>query len=289
MTNLFRNSSPGALALQQSVEQAKKHLVERGLKMRKARELAAQGRGGDTEVAHVAIGEIVLPKVLQTANVLSAIRQAAHDANISFDRLRIGSTSNSINPETGMPEFAGFDPDQPRVPAGHGQESGEWTNGAASEGSAVRNKPAASRQGQIVLIKRPDGTTEIRKGGSRAWRNNNPGNIGYGPFAKRHGAIGRDGSMAIFPDEATGEAASRALLNGPDYSSLTIDQAIAARTPDNVDGNDTKRTQRLVRQFSGLPGDAIIEHLSPDEKQRLYSAIRRSEGWSPGAVMHETP
>lgn len=62
MTNLFRNSSPGALALQQSVEQAKKHLVERGLKMRKARELAAQGRGNDTEVAHVALGEIVLPR-----------------------------------------------------------------------------------------------------------------------------------------------------------------------------------------------------------------------------------
>jgi hypothetical protein len=105
MTDLFRNSSPGALTLQQSIEQEKKRRDERRRQIRQARELAAQGRGNDTEVAHVALGEIVLPKVLQTSNVLNAIRQAAQDANIPFDQLRIGSASNSINPETGMPEF----------------------------------------------------------------------------------------------------------------------------------------------------------------------------------------
>ena len=70
-----------------------------------SRVLALQGRG-DTEVAHVTPGEIVLPKALQTSGVLGALRQAAADANIPLDQLRIGSALNSINPATGRPEFA---------------------------------------------------------------------------------------------------------------------------------------------------------------------------------------
>ncbi len=47
----------------------KKRGVERERSMRQARALAAQGRGADTKVAHVAPGEIVLPKALQTPEV----------------------------------------------------------------------------------------------------------------------------------------------------------------------------------------------------------------------------
>ena len=32
---------------------------------------------------------------------------------------------------------------------------------------------------------------QTRSGGDRNWRNNNPGNIEYGPFAIKYGAIGR--------------------------------------------------------------------------------------------------
>lgn len=46
---------------------------------------------------------------------------------------------------------------------------------------------------------RADGTRYQHIGGSRAWRNNNEGNIKRGDFAERHGAIGHDGSFAIFP------------------------------------------------------------------------------------------
>jgi len=73
-----------------------------------SRVLALQGRNGDTEIAHVTPGEIVLPKALQTPAVLGALRQAAADANIPLGQLRIGSALNSINPATGRPEFAGL-------------------------------------------------------------------------------------------------------------------------------------------------------------------------------------
>jgi len=72
---------------------------------RAAEELAAQGRGGDTEIAYVTLGEIVLPDALQTPEVLNAIRQAAADANIPLERFRVGSGRNSVNPNTGQPEF----------------------------------------------------------------------------------------------------------------------------------------------------------------------------------------
>lgn len=71
-----------------------------------SRIIALQGRGGDTEVAHVTPGEIVLPKSLQTPEVLAALREAAEEAGMPVDQLRVGSNRNSINPDTGQSEFA---------------------------------------------------------------------------------------------------------------------------------------------------------------------------------------
>lgn len=46
----------------------------------------------------------------------------------------------------------------------------------------------------------------------RNLRNNNPGNIEYGPFAKKMGATGSDGRFAIFPTMQAGEDAMANLL-----------------------------------------------------------------------------
>ncbi len=70
-----------------------------------ARAMALQGRGGDTEVAHVTVGEIVLPKALQTRAVIQALGHAAGAAGIPLNRLRVGSGRNAINPHTGSAEF----------------------------------------------------------------------------------------------------------------------------------------------------------------------------------------
>jgi muramidase (phage lysozyme) len=67
--------------------------------------LAAQGRGEDTEIAHVARGEYVIPRSMQTPELLAVLRRAAAEANIPFETLWVGSRRNSINPNTGAPEF----------------------------------------------------------------------------------------------------------------------------------------------------------------------------------------
>lgn len=49
--------------------------------------------------------------------------------------------------------------------------------------------------------------------GSLAWRNKNPGNIKYGPFARSMGAIGKDDQgHAIFSSVRKGRAALRRLF-----------------------------------------------------------------------------
>lgn len=61
--------------------------------------------------------------------------------------------------------------------------------------------------------------------GDRPYRSNNPGNLRFpGPDgldrAKRDGAIGMDGSFAVFPDVATGQTAIAAMIDRNGTKSL---------------------------------------------------------------------
>lgn len=72
--------------------------------------------------------------------------------------------------------------------------------------------------------------------GSRPNRNNNPGDIQYGSFAKMNGADRIEEGVehprfAHFPTPEVGFAALHALLSGPTYSGLTIEDAIDRYAP----------------------------------------------------------
>ena len=47
-----------------------------------ARVLALQGRGGDTEIAHLTPGEVVIPRSLQTPSVMRTLAMEAHRPNV---------------------------------------------------------------------------------------------------------------------------------------------------------------------------------------------------------------
>jgi hypothetical protein len=70
-----------------------------------ARLLALQGRGGDTEIAHVTPGEVVIPRTLQTPAVMRALAAEAQRQGINTARLNVGNPANSRNPRTGQREF----------------------------------------------------------------------------------------------------------------------------------------------------------------------------------------
>ena len=138
----------------------------------------------------------------------------------------------------------------------------------------------ACAQNYDVLYKRSDGTCYIRRGGSRSWRNNNPGCIRYGEFSRKMGAIGQAGGFAIFPCEQTGMKAICALLRTDKYSKKTIFSAISSYAP--AVENNTALYQKLVQKHTGLSGKTIVGTLTDAQLNKLATAIRSIEGWCPG-------
>lgn len=73
-----------------------------------ARRMASYGRGGDDTIAHVATGEIVIPLPLIENNpeMKSSIFKHLEELGIEDpEQYVVGSSANSINPETGLREF----------------------------------------------------------------------------------------------------------------------------------------------------------------------------------------
>lgn len=138
---------------------------------------------------------------------------------------------------------------------------------------------------------------EVRVGGSRAWRNNNPGNLkGGGEMAQRLGATGHDGRFAIFPTKAAGDAAQRGLIQQrwPDQSIREmisgIDSTTGKRLPygyaPKTDSNNPDRYVRSVGEWSGIDVDRVrIRNLTPQQMDALIQAMQRYEHQAAGTVV----
>ena len=141
-------------------------------------------------------------------------------------------------------------------------------------------------KGGNVIIFYSDGTEEVRTGGTRSWRNHNPGNIVAGQFTVSHGAIGRAGGFGVFPDKATGRAALAALLNGGVYQPLMLDEAIKKYSP-LQSGNPTAQYQAFIRNKLGKNGNEILNTFSRSEMNDLVNAIIQFEDWRAGTVRYQ--
>ena len=99
--------------------------------------------------------------------------------------------------------------------------------------------------------------------GGRATRNNNPGDIEYGPMAKKYGATRveeiaapRVPRFAYFPDAESGFAAMRALLK-QHYTGLTIAQTIYKYAPPSE--NNTEAYISNVCEWTNLTRNTLID------------------------------
>lgn len=136
--------------------------------------------------------------------------------------------------------------------------------------------------GNNVVVGYSDRSVEVRSGETRAWRNNNPGNIRNTDFAKRRGSLGKAGGFAVFPNEATGRQAVVDLLSTDTYQSLTINGAINRYAP-SIE-NSTRNYQTLIQNFTGLDGGTILNTLNTQQLNGAANAIGRVEGWRVGTV-----
>ena len=127
-----------------------------------------------------------------------------------------------------------------------------------------------------------EGNVNIRSGGSRAWRCNNPGNLRRSRYSmsKKRGAIGFAGygqdEYPVYPDTATGREALTVMLKGSVYGPLTLRKALHRYEPGKKD------YVNIVVQRTGLDPDRTIRSLSDREFVSFHQAIEFVENWTPG-------
>lgn len=138
--------------------------------------------------------------------------------------------------------------------------------------------------GKGYTVVRLDDGTMVRRSGTRAWRNNNPGNIEYGKFAKSRGAVGTDGRFAVFPTYEEGRAAKEALLfETSAYKNRTIFGAISRYAPSFE--NDTRAYANAVASAIGVSVDTPLSDLTSRQRQIMLDAMERVEGFKVGQEM----
>ncbi|HEY0588397.1 MAG TPA: hypothetical protein VGD52_19850 [Pseudoduganella sp.] len=143
-------------------------------------------------------------------------------------------------------------------------------------------KYVSARNGEnlSVIYVAEDGSEYLHSGGTRAWRNNNPGNLSK---AEKSGfAIGVGGSFAVFPNHAAGKAALKFVLLSV-YKEKRLDKVFEKYAP-SADNNDPEHYTKLVKKFTGLASDRTIGDLNEVELEKFMAAIERVEGWKEGKI-----
>lgn len=143
-------------------------------------------------------------------------------------------------------------------------------------------KYVSARDGKknSVIYVDADGKEYLHSGGTRAWRNNNPGNLSK---AEKSGlAIGVGGHFAVFPDHETGKAALKFVLLSV-YKNTRLDNVFEKYAPAK-DNNDPQHYTKLVKKFTGLDSSRTIGSLNAAELDKFMGAIERVEGWKEGKI-----
>ncbi len=164
------------------------------------------------------------------------------------------------------------------------EKEGEKKEKAKGEKKFVRAYEGESWRTRIYETS--DGRKYVKEGGSRSWRNNNPGNIIKSKFANRHGAIGDDGRFAIFPDYETGRTALSNLLLTTRYQTNTIYGAIADYAPPFE--NDTDNYRRFIQRKIGLDLNTRLSNLNSHQLSSVINAIQQIEGYRVGNTFYIT-
>lgn len=156
----------------------------------------------------------------------------------------------------------------------------------------VASPPSDYPEGDVVeilesgpgynIVRLRDGTVE-RRDGTFAWRNNNPGNIEDGPFARSQGALpdAQGSRFAVFPNYETGRRAKEALLwETSGYQGRTIDGALNRYAPPNE--NNTPAYIRSITNALGVPASTPMSSLTPAQRSTMLDTMERIEGYRSG-------
>ena len=144
---------------------------------------------------------------------------------------------------------------------------------------------SATASGRTVTYRLPDGSTYPLTNDRAPVRDQNPRDIEWGAFARRHGAIGADGKMAIFPSEHQAYQASMALMssmagNGreaPGYPAGTLANIVYQWSPPKE--NNTEGMIKDIMARTGFDRNSRYEALTPEQKDAFSRAYAWREGY----------
>ena len=136
--------------------------------------------------------------------------------------------------------------------------------------------------GTSVVYEYADGRRETWRGGARAWRNRNPGNVVYVATNRWKGQIGFAGSFCCFSSPVWGVRAMGVILRAYGRRGMTLAGGIARYAP-SVE-NDTEAYVRAVVKASGVGGGRMLSGLSEAEMALVVKAMTVHEGYEEGVV-----
>ena len=186
---------------------------------------------------------------------------------------------------------AGIGMDTGGVDAVDANSSGGDTSGTNYDIPSLENEKNPAVKVEILdtmtrIYTRKDGTKYMKKGGTFAWRNNNPGNVGipsdgwdlkFGRLAKAKNSVSGY-NFGVYPSEAHGIAAKEHLLFGKDkYKNSKLLEAIQSYAPRDKHGTDPIRYFNHLRD-AGVPTNKYLKDFTPAE--RRLQKIAKEEGYN---------
>jgi len=201
----------------------------------------------------------------------------------------ISNEADTIGPNT-WAALGGVDPDaapqQQYTDYGSTHQGNYWHDEDTIHQGSDHPAPTAADPGREVVAGGKAYiiyTDEVRQGGSVAWRGRNPGNIrngdSYGAYAGKKLHAGSNGTFAIFPDEATGFAAIKLVLQH--YGHITVQAAMNKYAPAS-DNNDPKSYAATVAKHMGVTTETYVDTLDDGQLDTFAQAIKQVEGWIEG-------
>ena len=133
-----------------------------------------------------------------------------------------------------------------------------------------------------VIYTDRDGKRYCFSGGTRTWRNHNPGNLISGKVSKRNNSIGKAGGFAVFPSYEFGHNALVDLLKN-EYANATIPSLVKKYAPEEE--NDVSKYTKFLLNKTDVGIKKKIKDYSKEEFGKLWSAIERMDGWKEGKIM----
>lgn len=143
-------------------------------------------------------------------------------------------------------------------------------------------------EGESAVLYYTGGQMFYHVGGSRSWRNNNPGNLRPSSITEKFNQIGKEKTssesayFAIFENVEYGKKAHKYLLTNV-YGTSSINDMLYKYAPPSE--NDTEAYVKFICNRTGLSKSAIIGSLSDSQLSALEEAMSTYEGFISGRIV----